>query len=390
MVRPDTGSSSSGTAEARRLPRIALVAASLEIVGGQSIEADLLAKALRRESYDVIQIAVNPRLPRGLQWVRRVRAARTLLNLAFYLPSLIRLARVDVVHVFSASYWSFLLAPVPAMLVGRLLGKQVILHYHSGEAADHLASWGVLIQPWFRLAHEIVVPSQYLAEVFDEAGYSTKVISNFIQLSDFPYRERPAIAPKLLSTRNLEPHYAVGTVVTAFALIKQRYPAAILTVAGQGREGAILRDLARSAGGDSIRFLGQVAPGRIPALLDEADVFLNASVVDNQPLSIIEAFASGLPVVTTSTGAIAEMVRDGRTARLVRSDDPQAIADGVFELLADANRAVAISRRARTESERYSWEGVRGSWARIYGWARLTNPERPAPVAVANSGALVP
>ena len=373
--------------EAGRLPRVAVVAASLEIVGGQSIEAVLLATALRRDSYDVTQIAVNPKLPRRLQWVRRVRAARTVVNLAFYLPSLIRLTRVDIVHVFSASYWSFLLAPAPAMLVGRVLGKKVILHYHSGEAADHLASWGALIRPLFRLAHEIVVPSRYLAEIFDEAGYSTKVITNFIQLSDFPYRERPTIAPKLLSTRNLEPHYAVGTIVRAFALIKQRYPAAALTVVGQGREGAALRDQARAAGGDSIRFLGQVAPGGIPALLDEADVFLNASVVDNQPLSIIEAFACGLPVVTTSTGAISEMARDGRTARLVRSDDPQAIADGVFELLADPARAAAISRRARTEAERYSWEAVRRSWARVYGCTRVADLARPAPVAVTNRGA---
>ena len=352
---------------ARYLPRIALVAPSLEIVGGQSIEAVLLARALREDHYEVTQLPVNPTLPKSLQWVRRLRAVRTLANLAFYLPTLLRLRKCDVVHVFSASYWSFLLAPAPAMVAGRLFGKKVVLHYHSGEAADHLASWGILFRPWLALADEIVVPSRYLAEIFDEAGYGTKVIPNVIRLQDFPFREPPAAQPRLLSTRNLEPHYAVATVIKAFPLIKRRYPNASLTVAGWGREARSLQELARSLGGGDICFLGQVPPAGIPALLEQADVFLNASVVDNQPLSILEAFATGVPVVTTSTGAIAELVRDGRTATLVRTDDPQTLADAVCELLADPARAVTICRRAREQAEKYSWACVRGLWARIYG-----------------------
>ena len=369
---------------ALNMPRIALVAPSLEIVGGQSIEAVLLARALREDHYEVTQLPVNPTLPKSLQWVRRLRAVRTLANLAFYLPTLLRLAKCDVVHVFSASYWSFLLAPAPAMVVGRLFGKKVVLHYHSGEAADHLASWGILFRPWLALADEIVVPSSYLAEIFDEAGYGTKVIPNVIRVQDFPFREPPVAQPRLLSTRNLEPHYAVATVIKAFPQIKRRYPNAALTIAGWGREGRSLQDLARSLGGGDICFLGQVPPARIPALLEQADVFLNASVIDNQPLSILEAFATGVPVVTTSTGAIAELARDGRTATLVRADDPQTLADAVCGLLADPARAATISRRAREQAEKYSWASVRGLWARIYGCSGVQlAPDAASPGAAA-------
>ena len=99
-----------------RLPRVAIVAASADLIGGQSVAAVLLEKALRADGCDVTYVPVNSPLPRRLRWVRRFRAARTLVNSVFFLWSLRRLTRCDVVHVFSASYWSFLLAPAPAML----------------------------------------------------------------------------------------------------------------------------------------------------------------------------------------------------------------------------------------------------------------------------------
>src|SRR5919109_1593247 len=140
--------------------RIGVVAASLDIVGGQGIQADALVTHLRAEGVDVSVVPVNPRFPRPLAWIRRVPVLRTIVNELFYLPSLVSLRSADVVHVFSASYWSFLLGPVPAMLMARLFRKRVVLNYHSGEADDHLSRWGVLVHPGLRLAHAIVVPSR--------------------------------------------------------------------------------------------------------------------------------------------------------------------------------------------------------------------------------------
>src|SRR5213593_1473049 len=118
-------------------PSIAIVAPSLEILGGQGVQAAALLRRLRESGHGVILVPINPRFPRGLGFLRGVPYARTMLNQALYVPNLVQLRRVNVVHVFSASYWSFLLAPVPAMLVARALGKRVVLHYHSGEADDH-------------------------------------------------------------------------------------------------------------------------------------------------------------------------------------------------------------------------------------------------------------
>jgi L-malate glycosyltransferase len=345
---------------------IAVVAASLEILGGQGVQACSLVEGLAKDGHEVRFIPVNPAFPRALRWLRRLRFVRTLLNETLYLPSLAALRHADVVHVYSASYWSFLLAPVPAMLAGRCLGKRVVLNYHSGEADDHLARWGVLVHPWLRLAHEIVVPSVYLQQVFARHGYRTRVIRNVVDTVRFRYRERTPLRPRVLSTRNLEPYYRVDTVLKAFASLKARYPEATLTVAGFGSEEGRLRALAASLATDAIRFVGRVEPEAMPGLCDQSDIFVNASVLDNQPVSVLEAFAAGLPVVSTASGDLANMIRDGETGRIVAPGDPQAIADAVAALLQDPAGARAMARRARREAENYAWPAVRGQWLDAY------------------------
>jgi glycosyltransferase involved in cell wall biosynthesis len=347
-------------------PRIALIAAGREILGGQEVQARALIAGLRQEGYAVDFIPINAAFPRGLRWLRRLPYLRTLLNQMLYLPSLAALRRADVVHVFSASYWSFLLAPVPAMLVARLLGKRVVLHYHSGEAWDHLLNWGVLVHPGLRLAHEIVVPSEYLRQVFAHNGYQVRVIRNVVNTSHFCYRERTPLRPRLLSVRNFERHYRVDITLAAFALIKSRFPGATLTLAGTGSEEQRLRRMAASMPVDGVCFAGRVDPQAIAALYDECDIFINASVVDNQPVSVLEAFAAGLPVVSTATGDIAAMVRHTETGLIVTPDDPASIAGAVAQLLERPDLALAIARRSRREVEAYTWPRAQQAWAATY------------------------
>lgn len=346
--------------------RIALIAASRDIVGGQSVQAQALLNGLRGEGYPVKFIAINPAFPWGLRWVRRYRYFRTLLNQCLYLPSLLRIYNVDVVHVFSASYWSFIIAPLPAMLMARLLGKRVVLHYHSGEADDHLAHWGLLVHPWLRLANEIVVPSNYLRAVFDRYGYRSHVICNIIDLTRFHFRLRYPLHVRLLSVRNFESHYRVNIVLQAFALVRQTFPQATLTVAGSGPDAGQLYQLAENMGMQGIRFVGAIAAEAMPALYEQCDILINASVVDNQPVSVLESFAAGLPVISTVSGELGAMVRNGETGLTVCNDDPQAIAHAVAQLLENAQRSRLMAKQARAEVEQFTWSQARMHWIEIY------------------------
>lgn len=350
-------------------PRVALVAAGLDILGGQGVQADVLIKRLRSDGYRVQFLPINPAFPRGLRWLRRIPYARTLLNQLLYLPSLARLANADIVHVFSASYWSFVLAPLPAMVVARLLGKRVILHYHSGEAGDHLAHWGLLVHPWLRLADTIVVPSGYLKHTFASFDYESHVVPNVVELGQFSYRIRDPLEPRFLSVRNLEVHYGVDCLIRAFARIRAVRHDASLIIAGYGSQEGALRMLVRDLSLDGVRFVGRVEPEAIAELYDRCDIFLNASTIDNQPVSLLEAFAAGLPVITTGTGDIANMVCGGAAGIIVPHSDPAALADAALALLEQPAIAVSLARRARCEVERYTWRQVAPQWASVYGEA---------------------
>src|SRR5271169_4023240 len=130
----------SATGNSAKRLKVAIVAPSLRYVGGQAVQADLLLR-LWRDDPDVEMsiIAVDPRLPRILAWAEKIPGLRTILREPIYFLHLWRELRdVDIAHIFSASYWSFLLAPAPAWLIARMRGKKTVINYRSGEARDHL------------------------------------------------------------------------------------------------------------------------------------------------------------------------------------------------------------------------------------------------------------
>jgi phenylacetate-CoA ligase len=205
-----------------------------------------------------------------------------------------------------------------------------------------------------------------LRSVFAAYGYRARVIPNVVDLARFDYRDRWPLVPNLLSTRNLEPCYRVDVILEAFKRFRQQVPTATLTIAGYGSEEPRLRRLAASLPAGAVRFAGRTEPESMPALYAAADIFVNASVVDNQPVSIIEALSAGLPVVSTPTGDISLMVRDGESGWLVPPDDPAALAEAIGAVWRNPQRARLMARTARMEANRYTWPAVRQLWAEAY------------------------
>ena len=363
----DARTPAAGRAPTHRL-RVCLVGPSLDILGGQSINLDRLRQRLLSvPDLDVTFLPVNPRLPGALRLLQRVKFVRTVVTSIAYVVSLLRQARrVDVLHVFSASFWSFLLAPVPAILVGRLYGKTVILNYRSGEAEVHLSTWRTAI-PLMRLAHAIVVPSGYLVEVFARHGLRAQAVFNFVEVERMRYRERSGRPTRFLSNRNLQPLYNVSCTIRAFAHLQARVPDAELIVAGDGTEREALERLVASLALRNVCFLGQVPPSEMPGLYEAADVYLNSPNIDNMPNSVIEAFAAGIPVVTTDAGGIPFIVRHGENGLMVRAGDDAALAEQAMRLVHDRDLAMRIAKNAREEClSRYVWSSVVQEWRRVY------------------------
>jgi len=348
--------------------RVLIVGPSFDILGGQAVQVGRLLERLRQEpALDVGFLPINPRLPGLLRKLQSIKFVRTLVTSIAYLLSLLtRVRKYDVIHIFSASYFSFVIAPTPAILVSKLFGKKVILNYHSGEADDHLRRWPRTAIPTIKLADRLVVPSEYLEDVFANFHLPASPIYNLIETDKFRFRKRDALKPRFLSNRNFEAHYGVDRVLQAFAVIQKQLPEAMLTVAGNGPERDKLQQVAVDLNLNKTTFVGRVEHDKIVELYDSCDVFLNGSLIDNQPLSILEAFACGLPIVTSNAGGIPYMVENERTGLIVECNDSDGLAQAALRLFAEPNLTTRLINEGRRECNKYSWASVRDQWLDLY------------------------
>src|SRR6476659_3284755 len=119
--------------------RILVVGPSLDILGGQAVQATSLMARLREDpSLKVDFLPINPRCPGILRRLQAIKYVRTFVTSVFYVFSLLtHVYKYDVLHIFSASYFSFVLAPTPAILIGKIFRKKTLLNYHRGAAHDH-------------------------------------------------------------------------------------------------------------------------------------------------------------------------------------------------------------------------------------------------------------
>jgi glycosyltransferase involved in cell wall biosynthesis len=348
--------------------RILIIAPSLRILGGQAIQAKHLITHLADEpGFEVSFLPHNPRLKGPLGLLQSIKYIRTIVtSIVYCLTLMVRIPRYDVIHIFSASYFSFLLAPTPAILISKWFAKKTILNYHSGEAEDHLRMWPRTAFPILKMADKLVVPSQYLVEVFRKFGLRAHAVANVIDVESFKFRERRPLLPRFLTNRNLYPLYNVACVLRAFGIIQQKFPDATLTVAGDGDQRVFLRGLAKQLKLRNVEFLGHVAPEKMSELYAEAHIFLNGSNIDNLPGSILDSFASGVPVVTTCAGGIPYIVTHEETGLLVPRNDAAAMAASAVRLLESPDFAARIAQNAREECREYTWRAVRRMWVTLY------------------------
>jgi glycosyltransferase involved in cell wall biosynthesis len=252
------------------------------------------------------------------------------------------------------------------VIVARLLSRPVLLNYHSGEAPDHLRRSWIARRTLQRYVDLNVVPSPFLHDVLASFGIRSHVVANTIDLREFTYRVRHPIRPRLLSTRNFEPLYNVDCVLRAFARIQSRYPDASLTLVGGGSQEPMLRARASELSLRNVRFAGQVAPAEIARYYASADIYLQTPSVDNMPLSVLEAFASGLPVVSTAVGGVPAILTDGVHGLLAPDNDAEAIAAQAIRLLEQPDYARQLAAAANETCVRYDWPVVRDGWLAAY------------------------
>jgi glycosyltransferase involved in cell wall biosynthesis len=332
--------------------------------GGMANQTQQLARLLADDGCRVRIAQVNT--PYRPAWIGSLRGVRAMFRLVPHALQLWREMRdADLVHVMANSGWAWHLFAAPAIWIGRLRGKPVIVNYRGGDAESFLATQGRWILPTLRCAAIVIVPSGFLAGVFARWGVATQTVPNIVDLERFAPGGPRGGPPHLIVTRNLEDIYDLPTALRAFARVREAFPGARLTVAGTGPKRADLERLAATLDlAHAVSFAGRVDNERIADLYKSADVLLNPSRVDNMPISLLEAMASGVPIVSTDVGGIPHLVRDGETALLVGPRDPDAMAAAAVRVLREHQVSQKLRSAGLDAVQAYTWNRVR---TRLFG-----------------------
>lgn len=345
-------------------PRVALVSPWPPPEGGMAVQARGLRDALVAAGTPVEVVPTNV----GLGPLGRIRGVRGVVNLAIFLARLVwTVPRVDVVHVLSASGLTFFLFTAPTVVLARVAGRRLVVNYRGGLAESFLARRGRSAGWFLRRAHRLVVPSGFLEAIFRRHGHAPEIVPNYIDVERFGPRRPADEGPRLLVTRNLEPIYNVGAAIDALAIVRERVADATLWIAGTGSERQALADRAQRLGvADAVHFLGRVPNDEIPMRYATASIALNPTDVDNMPISVLEAFAAGVPVVSTRAGGVPWVVEDGVDGLLVDVGDAAGLAAACLRVLEDPALAERLVDAGRRRVDGFRVERVVEAWQALY------------------------
>jgi glycosyltransferase involved in cell wall biosynthesis len=251
-----------------------------------------------------------------------------------------------------------------AILCARFWRRRALVVLRNGMLPDFVARWPRWTKTVLSMAELVVTPHSFLRERLTEAGIRVDgIIPNFVDLESYEFRRRMSVRPRFLYLRGMYPIYNPEMALRAFAIVQRKYPDASITMAGRdGPELPRCQDLVNALGLRHVRFMGLVPKNQISALADEHDIHLHTNRLENMPVTIIEMWACGLPIVGTNVGGMSYLVRDGVDAILVPSNDHEAMAAACLAVLSNNRLAERLSDAGRSRAESLAWTRVKPLW----------------------------
>lgn len=240
---------------------------------------------------------------------------------------------------------------------------------HGGNLPARLRKNPHLCKILFGNARENIAPSGYLQEAFRQAGYRTRLIPNFIPIEKYPFLQRQELRPRLLWVRAFDATYNPVMAIKVLHQLSRYYPDAQLCMVGPDKDGsmAICKTLVRKLGvSDNVIFTGQLSKSEWVSLSEQYDIFISTTNFDNTPVSVIEAMALGLPVVSTRVGGVPYLIDDRKTGLLVQKGQAEAMCQEIKKLLTDHTLSSELSVNARKKAEQFDWNNVKKLWLEIF------------------------
>lgn len=284
---------------------------------------------------------------------------------------------VAIVEVFSGQ--AFAWAEMTCHLL-QALGKPHVLSLRGGSLPEFATRWPGRVGRIFSGADAVVAQSEYLAGIVPDRRDRVRLIPNPVDLSECSYRNRAEAQPLLVWLRSFHRIYNPSLAIRVVDLLRGRHPDVLLTMIGPDKGDGSLQATQRLANelglGPQVRFQGGVPKAEVPTWLNRADIFLNTTNIDNTPVSVEEAMACGLCVVSTDVGGVPYLAADQVNALLVPPDNPPAMAAAVERILTEEGLSSRLSQQARAAVAGMDWPHVVELWEDMVSSVSRHSPQR--------------
>lgn len=356
-VPPSTASSVVPSASPRSTahPRLLFVGTYLAPPASRAISEDVAAR-LARAGWET---RLTSRL--SSRYARPVDILGTILR---------RRRDYDVAHVDVFSGAAFRWAEWACRALDHL-GKPYVLTLHGGNLPEFSRRHPDRVRRLLARATAVTSPSEYLRVALAHLRSDVRTIPNSLDVGAYGFRPRVAgVAPRLLWLRSFHEIYDPTLAVRVVARLAPAVPSLRLTMVGKDKDGSMARverEVERLGVADRVTIVPGVPKSQVPTALQGGDIFVNTARVDNAPVSVIEAMATGMCVVSTNVGGIPYLLRHERDALLVPAGDEAALAAAVERLLDQPELAARLSAGARATAECFAWEHVLPAWELLFG-----------------------
>lgn len=333
------------------MKKILYIGNKLEKHGTAPTSADILPGLLCKEGFNVRAVSSLKNKPARL------------LHMAWTTISSYK--KTDIVLIDTYSTSNFWFAVICGYICKRLKIPYIFI-LHGGNLDRRFQNISPEVRKIFKEADTNIVPSSYLLDKLSPYLENLRLIPNWINLEQYKFRERKEIEPKLLWVRSFDKVYDPYLALDVVEKLTKKYPNVNLCMVGPEKDGSLARmkDLALKRN-LPVSFPGKLEKAEWIGLSEEFDIFLNTTLVDNNPVSVLEAMALGIPVVSTNVGGIPYMIRNEENGLLVEPGNSDAMVEAIINLLQNPELAGRLSKTSREEIEKYDWEQVKPLWLEL-------------------------
>lgn len=278
-----------------------------------------------------------------------------------------RKSKTDIVLIDTFSTWNFYYAYIIARMC-KWYKLPYIPILHGGNLPSRIENSPKMSNSIFSNAYKIVAPSGYLKKAFEDKGYEVELIPNIINIEEYKFKKRLGFRPRLLWVRAFDQTYNPALAIRVLKQLKSDFPDAKLCMIGPNKDGS-LAEVKKLISDfnliDSVEITGVLPKEEWHKKSEEFDIFINTTNFDNMPVSVIEAMALGLPVVSTNVGGIPHLITDGVDGILVNPDDEIEMVNAIKQIIENTENSVEITKNARNKVEQFDWEVIKENWLKI-------------------------